>query len=106
MIQDFMRRAVAAQLKTAGELVTISRPKTKETYNITCVLTSRDGSLTAEAGGIIHAITAHALIPCGELYKPAVGDRLTSGEDRFMIISVIRSPQDGAFSCDLIAVQK
>lgn len=89
----------------AGEMLTITRPKTKETWQIQGVLTSRDGSLQAESGGIIHSITAHALIPPSELYTPKSGDRITANGFCFMILSVIKSPDDGAFSCDLISVQ-
>lgn len=105
-LSEFFGRAVASQAAIAGNPLTCSRPKTGETWQITGILTSRDGSMTAETGGIIVAITAHALIPTGGTYTPQAGDRLESGSQKFLIVGAISSPDDGAYSCDLVAVQK
>lgn len=105
-LSDFFSRAVAAQAAIAGNPLTCSRPKTGESWSVTGVLTSRDGSMTAETGGIVVAITAHALIPKGGDYTPQAGDRVESGGQKFLIVGAISSPDDGAYSCDLVAVQK
>lgn len=78
-ISDFFARAVKAQISVAGETLAISRPKTGESWEATGILTSRDGSMTAESGGIVYTITGHALIPRGQVYAPIVGDRIAAG---------------------------
>lgn len=93
-------------MATAGNTLAVTRPKTQGSWNITGILTSRDGSATAEAGGVPFVITAHALIPVNTEYTPMVGDRITHGGSLFMISSVIIGADDGAYSCDLISVQK
>lgn len=105
-LSKFFQMAVKAQAETAGSTLAATRPKTGETWSVTGVLTSRDGSMTAEAGGVIVSITAHALIPKGGTYTPQAGDRVESGGQKFLIVSAISSPDDGAYSCDLVAVQK
>lgn len=90
----------------AGNTLSVTRPKTGETWSVTGVLTSRDGSMTAEAGGVIVSITGHVLFPKGGTYTPQAGDRVESGSQKFLIVGAISSPDDGAYSCDLVAVQK
>lgn len=62
-IQEFMNQAVADQVRTAGETITISRPKAQNvSFTASAVITSRDGTLDAEVGGAVYSITGHALI--------------------------------------------
>lgn len=106
LIKQFMSRAVQSQMSVAGEPVKIKRLKTKEEWNVTGVVSSRDGSLTAEVGGVEYAIASHVLIPVNELYTPQVGDRVEIDGQHYMMINTICSPNDAAYSCDLVAVQK
>lgn len=105
-LSEFFQRAVKAQTEMAGTVLSVTRPKSGETWSLMGVMTARDGSMTAEAGGVIVSITGHALIPKGGTYTPQAGDRVESGGQNFLIVSAISSPDDGAFSCDLVAVQK
>lgn len=105
-LASFFQKAVKAQMEMAGDSLTILRKPTNQTYTVTGILTSRDGTTTAESGGTVYSITAHALIPVSTAYTPKVGDRITSGGHNFLIISTICSPNDAAWSCDLITVQK
>lgn len=105
ILQDFFKRAVAAQDAVAGEDLVYRRPSTQQQWSARGILTSRDGSATAQSGGLLVSITAHVLVPHNSVYTPAVGDRITSGGQVYMICSVISSPNDAAWSCDLINVQ-
>lgn len=91
----------------AGNTYTASRLKSNQTFTITAIVNSTDGSTTAEAGGVVAVVSAHALIPKSNTqYTPQVGDRITAGGSTFMLVSVISSSDDAAYSCDLIQVQK
>lgn len=101
-----MQRAVASQMKVAGQPVHIKRLKTQEEWTVDGVLSSRDGSLTAEVGGVEYSISSHVLIQKNELYVPRVGDRLILDDQTFMLVNCILSPNDAAYSCDLVLIQK
>lgn len=101
-----MSRVVKSQMAVAGDSVTITRRPTKEQWIVNAVLTSRDGSLTAEVGGVEYQISAHILVEKGELYHPKVGDRVLWNGKLFMMINAVDSPNDGAVSCDLVLTQK
>lgn len=100
-----MKRCVKSQIKTAGQPVNIKRIKSKETWTVDGVISSRDGSLTAVVGGVEYVISSHVLIPVNELYTPLVGDRVIVDNQHFMMANVIKSPNDAAYSCDLVGVQ-
>lgn len=104
ILKNFFKMAVSAQLMVAGTPCTAKRLKTKESWEFVAVITSRDGSLTAEHGGTEYVVSAHALIPKGCGYIPAVGDRIDGEGCLYMVINTISSPDDAAFSCDLVSI--
>lgn len=105
-LQDFFKKAVSSQLAIAGTDCHAFRKSTKSEYDFKAVLTSRDGSLTATYGATEYTVSAHILIPKNSSYVPIVGDRVTSDGSVFIIVNTIASPDDGAYSCDLVSVQK
>lgn len=105
-LQSFFEKAVSSQLAIAGTDCHAKRLSTKEDFDFKAVLTSRDGTLTAMYGGAEYTITSHILIPKNSTYKPQTTDRIISDGYSFIVVNVINSPDDGAYSCDLISVQK
>lgn len=110
-IQEFMAAAVADQMRTAGETITITRPKLQGfSLSATAVITSRDGTLDADIGGVVYSITGHALIQASSIDAgssssgyPKAGDVLsqTTGE-KWLICNAIQSSNDAGISCDLV----
>lgn len=111
-IQEFMAAAVADQMRTAGESITITRPKLQGfSLSATAVITSRDGTLDAEIGGVVYSITGHALIQASSILDagsssngyPKAGDVLAqSTGEKWLICNAIQSSNDAAISCDLV----
>lgn len=106
MLQQFFKKAVQSQMRVAGDMFTFKRIKSNETFESMGVLSLRDGSLTAEVGGAVVQITAHILVHRNELYEPKTGDRVIADGKCYMLINAISSPNDAAWSCDLVQVQK
>lgn len=109
-IQDFMQMAVADQILTAGHSCTVEAGKPRS-YTLTCkaVVTSRDGSLDAQVGGAVYAVTGHALIQKSSISQaPKPGDRISvDGEsNKWLILNAISSPNDAGISCDLTLISE
>lgn len=106
-IQKFMELGVDDQIMTAGEVVVITRPTQRSiSYTVNAVVTSRDGSYSAQVGGGDYQVTGHALVRKRDLtsgQEIKVGDNLQqdSGE-KWMIVNAISSSNDAGISCDLI----
>lgn len=105
-IEQFMQMAVQDQMNTAGHscVVTAGKPRN---YTLECkaVITSRDGSMDAEVGGTLISITGHALIQMASISQaPKPGDRISvkGSDDEWLMTNVISSPNDRAYSCDLV----
>ena len=104
-IQKFFSQGVADQIKIMGSVAQIkSMPKGTLSKKFSAVVTSRDGSLQVDFGGALYTVSAHALIPTSENVIPKVSDQLISDGEEFMIISVVRSIIDKAYSCDLVKI--
>lgn len=106
-----MQLAVKAQMGTAGDACHVQSAAGRPTaYNLACtaVVTSRDGSVDAQVGGDIFAVTGHALISKASIsQEPMPHDTLTvdgSGV-KWQLASVIHSPNDAAYSCDLVRIR-
>lgn len=114
-LQKFMAAAVADQMKTAGESVLITRPKSQGfSLSATAVISARDGTLDAAVGGAVVAITGHALIAASSIVDagsssnnyPKAGDVLSqTNGDKWLIINAIQSSNDCGISCDLVRKQ-
>jgi hypothetical protein len=101
-LQKFFQDGLADQLLTAGELVTLINPKSKEATSFNAVITQTNGETTVEIGGITYAVTAHILIPYD--YTPTVGNLIKHRGNEYKIITAVRSPFDAAYSCSLLLV--
>lgn len=102
-----MSIAVEDQIRTAGEVVNITRPLQRG-WQITvhAVITSRDGSYAAAVGGSEYSVTGHALIrkkdvKAGEEVKAGDVLQQDSGE-KWLIVNAISSSNDAGVSCDLV----
>lgn len=105
-LEDFFAQGVADQMAVMGSKVKIkTMPKGAMSKEFTAAVTSRDGTLQMEYGGALYTVHAHALIPTSEGITPKVSDHLISGNETFIIVSVVRSIIDRAYSCDLVKIQ-
>lgn len=105
LIEDFFAQGVADQVSVMGSPVKLkSMPKGTLSKEFKAILTSRSGDLQLEVGGALYTVTAHVLIPTSANIIPKVSDQIISGEDEYVIITVVRSVIDKAFSCDLVKI--
>lgn len=105
-----MALAVEDQIKTAGSACTVVAGAPRS-YTLPCkaVLTSRDGSMDADVGGAVYAVTGHALIKKDSISQaPKPGDRISvDGEsNKWLILNAISSPNDAGISCDLTLISE
>ncbi len=105
-LEDFFAQGVADQMAVMGTKVKIkTMPDGAMSKEFTAAVTSRDGTLQMEYGSSLYTVSAHALIPTSHGITPKVSDHLISGNETFIIISVVRSIIDKAYSCDLVKIQ-
>lgn len=105
-INKFFSKVVVQQMKTAGSPFKVVRKRENREYNIRGILTTKNGDSFAVVGGIQHIISAHILIEKTDDYIPAVGDRVLTSGTAYQIVGYISSPDDKAFSCDLIQLSR
>lgn len=105
-LEDFFAQGVADQMAVMGTKARIkTMPKGLMSKEFIAAVTSRDGTLQTEYSGALYTVHAHALIPTSEGITPKVSDHLISGNETFIIVSVVRSIIDKAYSCDLVKIQ-
>lgn len=101
-LQKFFNEGFTAQLKVAGDSVTLSNPKTKTTSTFNAVLTEQSGDLQVEIGSVFYQVSAHILIP--QEYEPSIGNTITHGTNTYKIITCVKSPFEVAYSCNLVKI--
>ena len=106
LLKEFLADGVADQVAIMGSQCVISdNLKGTISPSFQAVVTSRDGSTEVEVGGITYTISGHALIPSNQGILPQVGNRLEVDNEAWLIVSVVKSSLDGAYSCDLVRIK-
>lgn len=106
LLKEFLADGVADQVAMMGsKCVILDNLKGTSTPSFQAVVTSRDGSTEVEVGGITYTISGHALIPSNQGILPKVGNRLEVDNQAWLIVSVVKSALDAAYSCDLVRVK-
>lgn len=106
LLKEFLADGVADQVAIMGsQCVMTDNLKGTSTPSFQAVVTSRDGSTEVEVGGITYTISGHALIPSNQGILPKVGNRLEVEGEVWLIVSVVKSTLDAAYSCDLVRVK-
>lgn len=108
-IREFMKIAVQDQMRTAGDSCIVTGAAGRS-YTLHClaVITSRDGSMDAAVGGTVYSITGHALIQMESIAqapRPSDKIKVQGSEEEWIMINIISSPNDQAYSCDLVRVK-
>lgn len=106
LLKEFFTQGVEDQLLLMGQECKITdNLKSTTTANFQAIITSRDGSTEVEVSGITYSITGHALIPANLGIYPKVGQRIDSEGELWLIVSVVKSALEAAYSCDLVRVK-
>lgn len=106
LLKEFLTEGVADQIAVMGQdCVLQDTLKGTTSPSFQAVVTSRDGQTEVEVGGITYSISGHALIPSNQAITPKVGQRLETEGETWLLVSVIKSALDSAFSCDLVRVK-
>ena len=106
LLREFLEAGIADQILVMGQPC-----KLADTLNGTispsfqAVVTSRDGQTEVELGGITYTISGQALIPDACPSQPKVGNRLETDKEVWLIVSVVKSTLDAAYSCDLVRIK-
>lgn len=104
-LEKFFNAGVQDQVSIMGTNVClVSMPDGARSADFVAVVTARNGDLQLEYSGALYTVSAHALIPLSAAQVPRVGNHLISGDNRYIIVSVVRSALDQAFSCELVSI--
>lgn len=101
-LQKFFQEGFTDQLTTAGELITLVNPKTKESTPLNAVVTENSGNTSVEIGSVLYQVDAHVLIPAD--YNPTIGHIVKTAYTDYKIISKVKSTYEAAWSCNLIKI--
>lgn len=106
LLKEFLNDGLVDQIAVMGQdCVLHDTLKGTATPSFQAVVTSRDGQTEVEVSGITYTISGHALIPSDKGIIPKVGNRLETEGETWLLVSVIKSALDAAYSCDLVRVK-
>lgn len=100
-----MLQGLQDQLDIMGQSCIISNAITGATTPaFTAIVTARNGKTEVEISGITYTVTGHALIPATATL-PKIGERLETEGELWLIVSVVKSATDPAYSCELVRLK-
>lgn len=106
LLKDFFSAGVNDQLALMGQqCVILDYLKKENSPEFRAIITSTNSNTEVELGGITHNISGHALIPDNQAIVPKVGQRIACNNEEWLIVSVVKSAIDAAYSCDLVRVK-